>query len=73
MRPWSDVLFPYDPAIPVLQRLEPAMVRERQDLADREVCETYTCDSDGVITVSIRRLCDEHGRTYEVFRGREQY
>ena len=49
------------------------MVRERADLADQEVCETYTCDSDGVITVSIRRLRDEHRRTYEVFRGREQY
>jgi molecular chaperone DnaK (HSP70) len=72
VRPWSDVLFPYDPAIPALQRLEPAMVREREDLAGQEVCETYTCDSDGVITVSIRRLSDEHRRTYEVFRGREQ-
>ena len=73
VRSWSEVLFPYDPAIPVLgSDLEPAMVRERQDLADREVCETYTCDSDGVITVSIRRLCDEHKRTYEVFRGHEE-
>ena len=68
VRAWSELLFPYDPAIPIQQRLEPGMVRDRQDLQDKWVCETYSCDSDGVITVSIQRLCDDQTRTYEIFQ-----
>jgi hypothetical protein len=70
VRAWSELLFPYDPAIPIEQRLEPGMVRDREDLNDKWVCETYSCDSDGVITVSIQRLCDDQSRTYEIFQSR---
>ncbi|MGD0999423.1 MAG: Hsp70 family protein [Candidatus Brocadiia bacterium] len=69
VRAWSELLFPYDPAIPIAQHLEPGMVRDREDLHDKWVCETYSCDSDGVITVSIQRLCDDQSRTYEVFQS----
>ncbi len=69
VRAWSELLFPYDPAIPIEQHLEPGMVRDREDLHDKWVCETYSCDSDGVITVSIQRLCDDQSRTYEVFQS----
>ena len=68
VRAWSELLFPYDPAIPVAQHLEPGMVRDREDLHDKWVCESYSCDSDGVITVSIQRLCDDQSRTYEIFQ-----
>jgi molecular chaperone DnaK (HSP70) len=69
VRPWSDVLFPYDPAIPLERRLTAEQIVGRGDLADKWVRETYSVDSDGVITVSIKRWCDGHTRTYEIFRN----
>ena len=69
VRAWSDVLFPYDPAIPVEQRLSAAEISRREDLADQDVCETYSCDSDGVITVRLRRQKDGQARCYEIFRS----
>ena len=68
-RAWSDVLFPYDPAIPVEQQLTPAEIAARDDLADQDVSETYSCDSDGVITVRLTRRSDGQTRTYEIFRN----
>jgi molecular chaperone DnaK (HSP70) len=68
VRAWSDVLFPYDPEIPVDRRLTPAEVAQRDDLADQGVSETYCCDSDGVITVRLSRR-DGQARCYEIFRS----
>jgi len=67
VRPWSDVLFPYDPAIPVDERVTPGDVRRRDDLAGSTVCETYACDGDGVITVRFSRP-DGQTRSFEIFR-----
>ena len=69
VRAWSDVLFPYDPAIPVERRLSAAEIHHRDDLADQDVCETYSCDSDGVITVRLRRQKDGQARCYEIFKS----
>jgi molecular chaperone DnaK len=69
VRAWSDVLFPYDPAIPVDRPVRPAQVRPRDDLADHLVCETYSCDSDGVITARLSRRKDGQSRCYEIFRN----
>jgi molecular chaperone DnaK (HSP70) len=68
VRHWSDTLFPYDPSIPTRRRLDPDQIRERHDLQDKWVRETYACDADGVITVRIRRHCDGHTQAYEVFK-----
>lgn len=68
-RPWSDVLFPYDPSIPIERPLNPAEIGDRQDLARYHVRETYTCDSDGVISVRLTRASDGQSRCYEVFRN----
>ena len=68
VRAWSDVLFPYDPNIPVEQRLTPADIVQRGDLADQRICEVYSCDSDGVITVRMSRRADGQARVYEIFR-----
>lgn len=67
VRSWSDVLFPYDTALMVGSSLRPEQIVVREDLADQRVRETYTCDSDGVITVDIQRLRDGQRGTYEVF------
>jgi actin-like ATPase involved in cell morphogenesis len=68
LRAWSHVLFPYDPAIPVGAALRPQDIVHRDDLAGQRVRETYTCDSDGVITVRVERCADGMACTYEVFR-----
>jgi molecular chaperone DnaK len=67
-RAWSDVYFPYDPGIPVDRHLGGTEIHPRDDLAHQTVHETYSCDSDGVITVRLTRS-DGQSRVYEVFRG----
>jgi molecular chaperone DnaK (HSP70) len=67
VRAWSDVLFPYDPAIPVDQRVTPSDVRDREDLLGAAVSETYECDGDGVISVRVTRP-DGQSRSFEIFR-----
>jgi molecular chaperone DnaK len=68
-RAWSDVLFPYDPSIPVDDPLSATQVAARDDLAEEAVCETYACDSDGVITVHLTRRRDGQSRAFEIFRN----
>ena len=67
VRHWSEIRFPYDPALPLNHNLDRAAIVPRDDLA-LEVTETYTCDSDGIITVQISRG-EGQSRTYEVFRA----
>jgi len=69
VRVWSDVLFPYDPALAAGQRLTPDQIAPREDLGRESVRETYSCDADGVITVSIWRSFDGQLCTYEIFRN----
>lgn len=67
LRTWSEILFPYDPAIPLNARISPPDIQPRDDLHDT-VTETYTCDADGIITVTITRGSDGQSRTFEIFR-----
>jgi molecular chaperone DnaK len=69
VRAWSDVLFPYDPSIPVEHQLSATEIAAREDLAEDAVCETYACDSDGVITVHLTRRRDGQTRAFEIFRN----
>ncbi len=69
VRQWSDVLFPYDPAIPVERKVAPEEIEDRDDLADSPVAEVYSCDSDGVISVRVSRRRDGQSRAYEIFRS----
>jgi hypothetical protein len=69
VRAWSDVLFPYDPQIPVDRRVTAADVRACDGLRGECVRETYSCDSDGVISVRLTRGADGQGRVYEIFRS----
>jgi len=69
VRAWSDILFPYDPSIPVEHRLACADIVHRDDLAEQRVSEVYSCDSDGVITVRMRRRTDGQERVYEIFKS----
>lgn len=67
LRYWSEILFPYDPAIPLNAHITPRDITNRNDLRDT-VSETYTCDADGIITVTITRGSDGQARTFEIFR-----
>jgi len=49
--------------------LHPGAITSRADLAGERICETYACDSDGVITVRVRRERDGQSRCYEIFRN----
>jgi hypothetical protein len=67
-RAWSDILFPYDPAIPLNATLTPGEIVESQRFEHEPVCEVYRCDSDGVITVELQRPAWNDARTYEIYQ-----
>lgn len=68
VRKWSEILFPYDPALSMRERLTPGQVVPRDDLDWTEAVERYSCDGDGIISVRIARTGDGQSRTFEVFR-----
>jgi hypothetical protein len=68
VRAWSEILFPYDPAIPLRATLDPTEIVETDRFAHEAVCEVYRCDADGVITVELRRPQWNDARTYEIFK-----
>jgi molecular chaperone DnaK len=69
LRPWSELFFPYDPALPLGHPCQALPILPRDDLAYDFIRETYQCDSDGIITVRIRRLKDDQSLTAEIFRN----
>jgi molecular chaperone DnaK (HSP70) len=69
LRPWSELFFPYDPAVPLDLPCQAQSIVPRDDLACDRIRETYQCDSDGIITVRIRRLKDKQSLTAEIFRN----
>ncbi len=68
VRGWSDVLFPYDPSLPLTASPGGAEIVSTDRFADQPVCEIYRCDCDGVITVELRRPATGEARTYEIYR-----
>ncbi len=68
IRNWSDIRFPYDPAVPLSGPALEGDIRPTDAFASSSVCEVYRCDSDGVITVELRRPHRNDARTYEIYR-----
>ena len=68
VRAWSDVLFPYDPTIPLISGPESSQIVTTEQFAGQTVCEVYRCDSDGVITVELRRPSTEEYRMHEIYQ-----
>jgi molecular chaperone DnaK (HSP70) len=52
--PWCEIRFPYDPALPGNDDGEEAVTRTDR-FADQLIRERYECDSEGMITVRLRR------------------
>lgn len=68
VRHWSDVFFPYDPILPIDHRASAEDVVPTDRFADMPACEVYRCDSDGVITVELRRPTKNDSRVHEIYR-----
>jgi molecular chaperone DnaK len=68
IRPWSEILFPYDPTLALTQPLQRSDIEVRHDVTT-ETIETYRCDSDGIITVQLTRGGDNQSRTFEVSKS----
>lgn len=67
LRTWSEILFPYDPSLPLTAEITPADIVHSEDL-QAETVEAYSCDADGIITVTMTRGGDSQSRTFEIFR-----
>ena len=67
LRNWSDILFPYDPAQPLSGSFSQSDIICTDRFAADAVCEIYRCDSDGVITVELRRPAANDSRCYEIY------
>lgn len=65
IRPWSDILFPYDPS---LACPDDEVIVETDAFSHGAVQEVYRCNSDGVITVELHHAACDAVRTYEVYR-----
>ena len=69
MRPWSDILFPYDPTHSLSAPLSTTDIVSTDRFAHLEVCEAYRCDADGVITVELTNPARNESRCYEIYRN----
>lgn len=68
VRAWSDVLFPYDPSIPLASVSQSGEIVSTEQFANSTVSEVYRCDSDGVITVELHRPTTDEIRTHEIYQ-----
>jgi molecular chaperone DnaK (HSP70) len=64
-RDWQEIRFPYDPALGPAEPLDHREARRREDLSG-EITEEYILDSDGVVSVRIRRTPDAYTELHEV-------
>ena len=55
LRFWSDILFPYDPTVSLSSTVANDAIVATDAFSAGAVCEVYRCDTDGVITVELRR------------------
>lgn len=70
---WDEIRFPFDPAMEANSELEHAPVVYAGNSGQREAEETYSCDGNGVVTVTIRNLADGYSRTYRVGNWAESH
>ena len=62
--PWTDIYFPYDPALADARELARVPADRRPDLMGLEIAETYTYAADGTISVRIENVSRGYARTY---------
>jgi molecular chaperone DnaK (HSP70) len=64
---WDEILFPFDPALAEVTALQGVPV-ERGLGEGQQIEERYSCDSTGMVTVTIRNLSSHYGRRYQLGR-----
>lgn len=69
--PWEQVWFPLDPALKRKRRLDVVAVEDWRGEPEASIEETYTCDADGVIRVTIANRRDGYRRRFELRRGEQ--
>ena len=62
--PWTDVYFPYDPALADRAELASVPSKRRPELMANEIAETYTYAADGTISVRIENVSRGYARTF---------
>ena len=64
--PWSEILFGLDSSLGAAAYLKESEVRRVNHLAQDVIRETYTCDSHGIIKVTLANLTARYERTYNL-------
>ena len=62
--PWTEIYFPYDPALADRAELAPVSAARRLERARDEIAETYTYAADGTISVHIENVSSGYARTF---------
>lgn len=65
---WDEILFPFDPALADTRALAGLPVEKSSAAAAQEIEELYSCDSTGVVTVTIRNTVSHYGRQFKLGR-----
>jgi hypothetical protein len=65
---WDDIRFPFDPALRSNEAVKHAPVVHVGPGSLHEVEESYSCDSSGVVMVTISSLGDSYSRQYRLGR-----
>lgn len=66
---WDQIRFPYDPTL-AAAGIDDAPITHSKAAPNQHIRETYTCDSNGVVTVSIRNLTAGYEREFHLGRWR---
>jgi molecular chaperone DnaK (HSP70) len=66
INPWDNILFPLDPDLERKRRLEAVSVEHRSVRPDQVIEERYTCDSRGVIEVTIENQSAGYRRSFQL-------
>ncbi len=64
--PWTDVYFPYDPALADRAELASVPSKRRPELMASVIAETYTYAADGTISVRIENVSHGYARTFSL-------
>jgi molecular chaperone DnaK len=62
--PWNEILFALDPVLIAERRLDHVAVLRQEGMEDQIIEERYSCDSNGVIAVTIANKTSGYERTY---------
>ncbi len=65
---WDEILFPFDPSLADMRILAGVTVEKTEAAERQEIEEDYTCDSTGVVTVTIQNTVSHYGREFKLGR-----